>query len=115
MHIAIFHMKSACLLCCTICFLCAGYKFAELNAASSACRNYLLMQEVANDIKPKLHFYNIPVSADVSDPLSPLTIIQQIYHPGDFIVRMVHCMLISRVVNWGATLTEPMHHAGTET
>lgn len=47
------------------------------------------MQEVPKDVKPKLHFYNIPVTADVSDPLCPLNIIQRVYAPGDFIVSML--------------------------
>jgi hypothetical protein len=32
-----------------------------------------------------LHFYNIPVTANISSPSSPTSIIKEVFRPGDFV------------------------------
>ena len=41
---------------------------------------------VERTIAPKLHFYNVPVSSNISDPFNPLNIVREIFSPGDYVV-----------------------------
>jgi hypothetical protein len=43
-------------------------------------------ETVPTDVAPRLHFINVPVSAEAGASMNPLTWIRAIYRPGDFIV-----------------------------
>ena len=48
--------------------------------------------EVDRKVAPKLHFYNVPVSSNISDPFNPMNIVREIFSPGDYIVSQ--CVII---------------------
>lgn len=65
----------------------AGIEFDEIFAWEAAPFNATAYWAgVPPNIVPKLHFMNIPISAEPGAPMNPLTFIRAIYKPGDFIV-----------------------------
>ena len=49
-------------------------------------------------VLPHLHFYNVPVVVEEGHPANPLSIIKQIYQPGDFVVRRHECLPVCAYV-----------------
>lgn len=53
--------------------------------------------EIPKSIKPKLHFYNEPVTPDANDPANPMNHIKRAARPGDFVVGILNFFLTP---NW---------------
>jgi len=65
----------------------AGIVFDELFAWEAApYDSATYWSGVPPDVAPKLHFMNVPISAEPGAPMNPLTWIRNIYKPGDFVV-----------------------------
>ena len=64
----------------------AGIHFDAIYAWEATRHNASYWDAVPADVKPRLHFYNAPVTPEPGSAMNPVDWIRDLYQPGDYIV-----------------------------